>query len=189
MLFFLLRKRINYYVNAEYGLFLQAFHGTILLGGTFMFLFMALNYYLPLGKTIQYDLKVIKTGTMSSRRGCGSPYAIVDYHGFHKQLVFPCNTYLEGTNTIRVELQKGLFGFLIVKDSKLIRSGNSKSDFNTKVEVDKLYNKILVKAEAYSSKGDIQKSIELYERATRINPSDTFVKIRLKELKSNTGGK
>jgi hypothetical protein len=44
------------------------------------------------------------------------------------------------------------------------------------------YNKIITKAEEYYSNGNIEKSIELYERAIRLKPSDDNAKKRLKEL-------
>jgi hypothetical protein len=47
--FLLVRKRMKYYDNRD-GFFYQALHGTILFGGTIMFVFMAVNYYLRPGK-------------------------------------------------------------------------------------------------------------------------------------------
>ncbi|WP_430405737.1 hypothetical protein [Fluviicola sp.] len=177
ILFLLFRNRIRYYVENAYGFFLQAFHGIILFGGLLMFFFMALNFYIPTGKIELVDLKVIKTGTLAKgRHGCGNPYAVVDYHGFEKQLIFPCSANLDHAERIKVHLQKGLLGFLVVKDTKLLNSADS--------EEAKQYLNILIHAEKYYSEGNSQKAIELYERAVRLKPSDQLAKIRLKELKS-----
>ncbi|WP_341899932.1 tetratricopeptide repeat protein [Fluviicola taffensis] len=179
ILFLLFRNKIRYYVENAYGFFLQAFHGIILFGGLLMFFFMALNFYIPTGKIELVDLKVIKTGKLSKgRHGCGDPYAIVEYHGFEKQLIFPCSTNLDHAERIKVHLQKGLLGFLVVKDTKLVNSADP--------EEAEMYMKILVRAEAYYSEGNSQKAIELYERAVRLKPSDQLAKIRLKKLKSDS---
>lgn len=137
ILFFIFRKKIKYYIETENGLLKQVFHGTILFGGTFMFTFMSLNYYLPYGKTKQYDLKVIETGNLTRKRGCDPPFAIVDYYGFEKKLVFPCNVELGNTKRINVKLQKGLFGFMVVNDSKFVNSKLSKSYSNKDSELEK----------------------------------------------------
>ncbi len=182
ILFLLFRNRIKYYVENPHGFFLQAFHGILLFGGLLMCSFMALNHYIPSGKLELVNLKVIKTGELSKgRHGCGNPYAVVDYHGFEKQLIFPCNANLNGTERIKVRLQKGLFGFLVVKDTELVNSANP--------EETKQYLNILVRADAYYSDGNIEKAIELYERAIRLNPSDKLAAIRLRELKHIYNGK
>jgi tetratricopeptide (TPR) repeat protein len=46
----------------------------------------------------------------------------------------------------------------------------------------KEYNKIIIKAEEYYSNGNIEKSIELFERAIKLNPTDESVRIRLLEI-------
>jgi hypothetical protein len=184
LLFFILRKKIKYYIETEHGLLSQVFHGTVLFGGTLMFIFMFLNYYLPVNKIELIELKVIETGNLTNRRGCDAPFAKVDYYGFEKQLVFPCNTNLNSANYIKVKLQKGLFGFMVVKDLKLENSRHSDSSIDTDLE--KQYIKILVRAEEYYSDGNIEKSIELYERAIRLKPTDKLAKIRLKEIKNSS---
>ncbi len=189
ILFFGLRKKIKYYIETDYGVLLQAFHGTILFGSTLMFIFMFLNFYFPSDNTAQFDMKVIKTGNLASRRGCGNPFATVDYHGFEKQLVFPCNTKLENAERIKVKLQEGLFGFKIVKDVKLINNKQVEDISNVESEIEKQYLKILIRAEEYYDDGNIEKSIELYERAVQIKPSDKLAKIRLKEIKNTSNSK
>lgn len=115
-LFFLLRTKIPYYKKRQqaFGTFWLAIHGTILMGGILMFLFMALNFYFPGEKTETLNLKVVKSGKFGGKRG-GKPYLIVDYHGFEKQLVFPRGANTENNGSVNVSLAKGLFGFSIVK--------------------------------------------------------------------------
>lgn len=48
----------------------------------------------------------------------------------------------------------------------------------------KEYNKIITKAEEYYTNGNLDKAIELYERAVVFKPSDEKAKARLEELKS-----
>lgn len=119
ILFFSFRKKMKFYRETEHGILSQIVHGTILFGGTFMFVFMFLNYYMPFHKTETIELRVVEIGTLNRKRGCDAPYATVDYFGFEKQLIFPCNTNLVRANYVQVKLQKGLFGFMIVKDTKL----------------------------------------------------------------------
>lgn len=116
--FFLLRNRIPYYkINRQsFGTPLLALHGTILFGGIIMFLFMALNFYIPVGRTETLHLKVIKTDRFGGRRRVGAPYAIVEYHGFKKQLVFPHNANMENNGFLQVSLAKGIFGFPTVRE-------------------------------------------------------------------------
>ncbi|MFN5416854.1 MAG: hypothetical protein ACK5B9_07340 [Flavobacteriia bacterium] len=184
ILFFSLRKKIKYYIETDYGILLQAFHGTILFGSTFMFIFMSLNFYFPTDNIEQFDLRVIKTGNLASRRGCDNPFTVVDYQGFEKQLVFPCNTDLHNAQRIKVKLQAGLFGFKIVNDAKLVNYKKVEDINSMESELEKQYLKILIRAEEYYDDGNIEKTIELYERAVQIKPSDKLAKIRLKEIKN-----
>lgn len=119
ILFFSFRKKIKFYRETEHGILSQIVHGTIVFGGTFMFVFMFLNYYMPFQKTETLELRVVEIGKLTRKRGCDAPFATVDYLGFEKQLIFPCKTNLSSANYIKVELEKGLFGFMIVKDAKL----------------------------------------------------------------------
>lgn len=119
--FLIFRKKINYYINLEHNFYLQALHGIILFGGVLMYLFMALNFYIPVGKDQILNLKVIEIGKLSTRRrSCEKPYAIVDYKGFEKQLIFPCYTDLQNSKSIKVSMRKGMLGFLIIDEMELI---------------------------------------------------------------------
>lgn len=121
ILFLILKNKIKYYVESSYSNSLIAFHGVIMFGGLLMFLFMAANFYLSTGENEVHELKVINSGELNSRRSdCDPQTATVEYYGFEKQLVFGCHTDLSNTKSIKVKMQKGLFGFFVVKDVKLV---------------------------------------------------------------------
>lgn len=121
--FFLLRNRMrNYKRRVEtYGIWWTTLAGIFFSGGIVLTLVLTLNYYIPLEKKPEtIFLKVIKTGLLSSRRGSGSPYVIVDYNGFEKQLVFDYSTDVINSKLVKVSLRKGIFGFRTVKSANLV---------------------------------------------------------------------
>lgn len=188
LLFFLLRKKITYYKKRQetFGTFWLALHGTVVFGGITMFLFMALNFYVPSpdNKTETLNLKVIKSGRFGGK-GTKNPYLIVDYHGFEKQLIFPYNTNTENNGFLQVSLTKGLFGFSIVRETHIIPPSQSQMESELKRDQQQAYQKIIDRAEAHYSEGNLTKSIELYERAVRFRPSDSLAKNRLEEIKKS----
>jgi hypothetical protein len=183
--FFFVRKKMDLYTQSQSNIFKQALHGMVLFGGPLMFLFMGINYYIPNSKSSSIQLKVLETGNLArGRRGCGNPYVVVMYKGFEKQLIFPCNTQMTNNDSISVSLRKGAFGFLVIDKMKLIQSPDYDINYIHEME-ETQYNKILIHAEKYYSEGNIQKSIELYERAVQLRPSDSLAKIRLTEIKAH----
>ena len=183
--FILLRNRIHYYINSKHTIFLQAIHGIVLFGGILMFSFMGANYYITIQKEKVFDLKVEKTGHLArGRRGCGNPYVIVNYNNTRKQLVFPCNTKIENCTNVKVALNEGLFGYVVIKKMKPLISGTFNKNQDYKVDELNEYLKILSKAEEHYKNGNIRRSIELYERAATLNPSDNLPKLRLEEIRN-----
>lgn len=183
IVFILVRKKLALYRETRYNLVWQAIHGIILFGGTLVFLFMALNFYFSSSSNERIlNLNVIETGELAKgRHGCGQPYAIVSNNNIQKQLVFPCGTHLNNVKTIKVALKKGLFGFVVVQKMNPLVVTNNEDILKNE------YLKILSKAEEYYSEGNIQKSIELYQRASTLNPADKLPKMRLDEIrKQNT---
>ncbi len=186
ILFFLLRTKIPYYKKRQqtFGTFLLALHGTILFGGITMFLFMGLNFYVPGpgSKTETLNLKVVKSGKFGGK-GTRNPYLIVDYHGFEKQLVFPVHANTANNGFLQVSLIKGLFGFPVVQEMRLIAPTQKQVEIEQKRDEQQVYQKMIDRAEEYYSEGNFAKSIELYERAVGFRPSDTLSKKRLQEIK------
>lgn len=182
-----LKNRIKYYVQNEHSIYLQAFHGILLFGGLLMFSFMGANYYFTSQTEKIFDLKVVETGHLvKGRRGCGNPYAIVNYNNTQKQLIFPCDTEIANSTRVKVALNEGLFGFVIIKNMKPLVSSNDKEKDEYPVDIHKEYLKILSKAEENYNNGNIERSIELFERAAKLNPNDKLPKLRLEEIKNTT---
>ncbi len=183
VLFTLFRKRFQYYIETKHAFYLQVFHGTIMFGGILVFTFMGLNYYLPTDKDHEVEMRVLHTDYLSAGRrgGCGNPYAIVHYNGMEKQLVFPCNTNLIQGQNIKVSLNKGLFGFLIVEEMTSLVTQEDLDQLQIKEETDQ-YHKILDAAESNLQKGDTAKAIEYFQRAVGFKPSHKATKKRLEEI-------
>lgn len=118
-LFFSLRKRINYYKSFRFGILIQSIHGMFLFGSFAVFLFIALNFYFP-DKSIQnIQLKIEKADSFGGRRGrSGNPYAIVNFKGLRKQLVFNKTFEIVEGDCINLRIKKGLFGFFIIEEMK-----------------------------------------------------------------------
>jgi tetratricopeptide (TPR) repeat protein len=183
--FIALKDKIKYYNQNEHSVYLQAIHGIILFGGLLMFAFMGANYYFVNHKEIKLNLKVEETGRLArGRRGCGNPYAMVNYNNTQKQLIFPCNVKLENCSSVKVALKEGLFGFVVIKNMiplNCVTNGEKEDEI---VNFHKEYMKILSKAEEHYQNGNIEKSIELYERAASLNPDDKLPKLRLEEIRN-----
>lgn len=146
---------------------------------------MGANYYITIQKEKVFDLKVEKTGHLArGRRGCGNPYVIVNYNNTRKQLVFPCNTKIENCTNVKVALNEGLFGYVVIKKMKPLISSTFNKNQDYKVDELNEYLKILSKAEEHYKNGNIRRSIELYERAATLNPSDNLPKLRLEEIRN-----
>jgi hypothetical protein len=186
-LFFILRKRINYYKNFRFGILIQSIHGLILFGSYLVFLFMALNFILPSKAVQRIQLKIQKEDRFGESRrsnSIGDPYAIVNYKGIRKQLVFPKRTVLRKGDYVNLKIKKGLFGFYIVDEMK---PASIYSDVSMIEEVydaeEKQKLKIINAAEKCWKKGDIDCAIDYYKRAVNLFPSDEGIQNRLSELK------
>lgn len=185
-LFWLLKGRIRFYSEIERSLFVKLLHGVLVFGGVLMFIFMALNYYLVSDQVLTPQLKVEEKGQLAKgRNGCGNPYVLVNYKGFEKQLILPCGTDLRNVERVKLELQEGLFGFMIVRSEELVyqESKVEVDEGQSEKEEEQIYLKLIDQAEINANKGEIEKAIALYERALIFKPSDEHAKKRLKELK------
>lgn len=108
--FFLFRNHIRFYVENEYRVFVQALHGLILFGGFEVFLFIGLNYLVPIGEEHAVQLTILKTDYFEDSRGETSQCATVSYHGMCRQMVFPYSIELHKGQVMTVLLNEGLFG-------------------------------------------------------------------------------
>lgn len=116
---------IHSIIKSSYSKFLTLFISIVIGSGTFYFGLLFLNQRFSAKEIIKEDFLIIKKGTLGRSRPtrCFQPYAIIDFHGTEKQLVFYCNFAVPMKNASKVSLtySKGLFGFDIIKSRQLIR--------------------------------------------------------------------
>ena len=115
---------ITFSIRSTYSKFWTLFICIIIGSGTFYFLLLFCNQAFSDKEIIKEDFQIIKKGTLGASRPtwCFQPYAIIDFHGTEKQLVFFCDFAEEMKNSSRVNLtySKGLFGFDIIKSKQLV---------------------------------------------------------------------
>lgn len=92
-------------------------------GGISYFLLLFLNKEFA-DKTLNTELFPIqKTGNLGrGKKGvCRSPYAIIDFYGLEKQLIFYCEyeTAIHSFKRVKVDYFRGFFGFPVVQDQFL----------------------------------------------------------------------
>jgi hypothetical protein len=93
--------------------------------GLFYFSFLYLNSRFLDKEKLTKDFNIVETGTLAKgRKGvCRQPYAIVDFYGIKKELIFYCE-YEHTISTfskVKLEFSKGLFGFNFIHTKTLIR--------------------------------------------------------------------
>ncbi len=92
-------------------------------GGTFYFSALFLNKYFANNESITKEFKIIETGNLARgrRSSCSEPFAIIDFNGTEKQLVFYCEYEKSIMNYSKVLLtfKNGLFGFDIIETKEL----------------------------------------------------------------------
>ena len=179
--FLIVRKSPLFYKGNPESSVLRSLYGTFTFGGILMFVFMALNHYVPIGDPKNISLKVLKADHFGDRYGEGDPYVIVRYNGMRKQLVFSHDVNIDDCVSVHLQIRTGLFGFKTIEKMEL---ESLDLDYIRQVEEEKQYTKIKRKAEEYYSKGNTRKAIELYERAVQLKPSDETAAFRLKELRT-----
>ena len=107
------------YLNAFWTLFIAAAIG----GGTTYFLTLYLNRELADKEVISEVFDIQTTGNLAKGKkgSCGSPYAIIDFYGYEKQLVFYCEyeKSIHNYKKVKVDFFRGFFGFPIVENQVL----------------------------------------------------------------------
>jgi len=113
-------KMLSNYQGAQ-TLFLKLIFNLGAVGGTCLFSFMALNYYLPQNGADEIQVAILERGSLgSSDRSCRSPYVMVEIYGKEKQLVFPCSADVESNNFVNLYMARGLFGIPIILQKDLV---------------------------------------------------------------------
>jgi hypothetical protein len=115
---------IHILIKSSYSKFWILFISIVIGSGTFYFGLLFLNQTFSNKKIIKEDFQIIKTGTLGRSRPtrCFQPYAIIDFHGIEKQIVFYCDfaDTIKNSSKVSLTYSKGLFGFYIIKTKQLI---------------------------------------------------------------------
>lgn len=108
------------FLNAFWTLFLAVFIG----GGCTYFLTLYLNRELADNEVSSEIFDIQKTGNLAKggKSVCQSPYAMIDFYGFEKQLIFYCEfeKSIHGFTKVKVDYYKGFFGFPIIQNQILV---------------------------------------------------------------------
>lgn len=114
---------ITRFLKSSYSKFWLFFISAAIGGGLFYFGLLFLNKIFADKKLISKEFVIIKAGNLARGRksNCSQPYALVDFNGTEKQLVFYCEFEKTIMNYTKVELiySKGLFGFDIIASKEL----------------------------------------------------------------------
>ena len=92
-------------------------------GGLFYCGVLYLNEAFAGKETLTKEFQIIKTGNLGrgNKSRCFQPFAVVDFHGTEKQLVFYCEyeKTIKNYSKVTVTYSKGLFGFEVIKSKQL----------------------------------------------------------------------
>jgi hypothetical protein len=115
---------IHFFIKSTYSKFWTGFISIVIGSGTFCFGLLFFNQRFSDKEIIEEDFKITKTGTLGRSRPtrCYQPYAIIDFNGTEKQLVFYCDfaEKMENYSKVSLTYSKGLFGFDIIKSKQLV---------------------------------------------------------------------
>lgn len=92
-------------------------------GGLLYFGLLFLNQRFANAKTLTETFKIIETGKLGrgGKSHCFQPYAIIEFHGTNKQLIFYCDfeKTIKNYSKVTVAYNKGLFGFDVISSKQL----------------------------------------------------------------------
>ncbi|WP_290789820.1 hypothetical protein [Flavihumibacter sp. UBA7668] len=116
---------ILFRLKTNYSLFWKFINSVTIGSGLFIFGLLYLNQEFANKETYTDDFPIIKTGNLArGRKGrCSQPYAIIDFYGTQKQLVFYCEyeKTIKNYTKVTVTFSKGLFTFDVIKSIKLLQ--------------------------------------------------------------------
>jgi len=97
---------------------------SIAIGGVFFYFgLLYLNQVFADKETLTDDFQIVETGNLGrgGKSNCFQPYAIIDFNGTKKQLVFYCEyeKTIKNYSKVTVTFSKGLFGFNVIKSKTL----------------------------------------------------------------------
>lgn len=118
--FLLIRQKAKFLMKMIWILFISLGIG----GGISFYSFLFLNSNFSVKEIFTEDFNIIKTGTLAKGKHgkCGEPYAIIDFKGIRKQLVFYCDDKeaISKSSKVRLEYESGLFGFKVIRTKILL---------------------------------------------------------------------
>lgn len=99
----------------------RLFYCTLVYGGLFLTILMAVNYCFLSSTSETREFPVQKTGFLTLPRSFkhGPPFAIVTIDGIEKMVTFPKETALITNNRVMIETRKGLLGFDVIVNKAL----------------------------------------------------------------------
>jgi hypothetical protein len=111
-------------LKSSYANFWILFISVAVGGGTFYFSTLFFNQFFADKESITKEFKIVETGNLARgrRSSCSQPFAIVDFNGTEKQIVFYCDYEKTIMNFSKVLLtyKNGLFGFDIIERKELL---------------------------------------------------------------------
>jgi hypothetical protein len=123
------KRMVNIYILNPYSpgylpIFWHLFYNIVTWGGLSVFIFMWTNEHFT-NNTLQDITTSINAyrHLATDRRGCGEPYVDISYKEQNKELFFPCGTPVEKYRLVHIGIEKGLFGFDVIKNQTL-KEGN-----------------------------------------------------------------
>jgi len=114
---------LTFLVRSEYAKFWSFFIKAVIGGGFFYFGLLFLNQQFADKKLLTEDFLIIKTGTLArgGKGSCSQPFAIIDFYGTAKELIFYCDfsKVIKHSSKVNLTYSKGAFGFNVIKSLQL----------------------------------------------------------------------
>jgi hypothetical protein len=108
------------YLKAFWTFFMAAIMG----GGTLYFITLYLNRELADEEITSELFDIQSSGTLAKGRSssCRSPYAVINFYGVEKELVFNCafENSIHEFKKVKIDYSKGFWGFPVVRHQTLI---------------------------------------------------------------------
>lgn len=116
---------LSFWINTNYSFFWTFFINAIIGTGLFYFGFLFLNQHYSDSKVLTENFLIIETGNLakSRRSNCSQPFAVIDFYGQEKELLFFCEfeKTIKNYHEITISYSDGLFGFPVIKEKQLKR--------------------------------------------------------------------
>lgn len=115
----LTRRLLDVYGDTQ-NIVIRAIFNSTTWGGTSIFLFMALNTYVPSSEIRMINTSILESGYSSGiRRKCKHPYTDIRVMDIEKRIEFPCSFKIENYRSVTLIVRKGLFGFYTIENQSL----------------------------------------------------------------------